>query len=102
MIYISQSLIKKMLSHGNVIDHCPAYIYWVMLLHKYEEEPTDNMKLGRLFEHKALLMPGRAPAILKDARTGNPSVKVDRILTQVEMFKEDCKNLEIAIDLRFC
>lgn len=100
-MFISQSLIKQMVSHGNVIDHCPAYLYFVHITKQIKQDATDPMMLGNLFEHKALNMPGRAPSIRKDARTKKPLVSTQRVLIQAEVFKQDAIDLEIFVEPEF-
>ena len=85
-----------MVDNGNVIDHCPARIYYVDITHQIKDE-TEPMMLGNLFEHKALSMPGRAPSVPRDMRTKKPKVATERLLMQAEIFKEDCKLRQIQV-----
>lgn len=95
-VFISSTLIKTMVDNGNVIDHCPAQIYYVNISKAYHFE-TEPMLLGNLFEHKALDMPGRAPSVPKDIRTGKHKIGTQRLLEQAEVFKNDCKENQIQV-----
>ena len=100
-VFISQSLIKKMVVNGNVIDHCPAYLYWVHVVKKYRDQETLPMMLGKLFEHKALGIPGRSPSVPRNQKTGKETEPHKRTLLQAEKFKYDAKELEIFISPEF-
>lgn len=95
-VFISSTLIKTMVDNGNVIDHCPAQIYYVNITKKFNRQ-TEPMLLGNLFEHKALDMPGRAPSVPKDARTGKHKLGTQRLLEQAEVFKNDCRENQIHV-----
>jgi hypothetical protein len=86
-----------MIDHGNVIDHCAAYLYWVMIEKKFMDEQTEAMKIGSMFEHKALDMPGRAPSVPRHATTGKPLIKTERALHQAEIFKSHVKQYQMQV-----
>jgi hypothetical protein len=86
-----------MIDHGNVIDHCAAYLYWVMIEKKFMDEQTEAMKIGSMFEHKALGMPGRAPSVPRHATTGKPLIKTERALHQAEIFKSHVKQYQMQV-----
>jgi hypothetical protein len=97
MITINQSLIKQFILSGNVIPHCPKFIYYVSITRQIEQEDRLCWQRGNFFEHKALGYPGRAPSLPRHKTTGKKTVVTQRIEAQAERFKQDAQFRQIEI-----
>jgi hypothetical protein len=98
-IVLSQSLMKKFIKRGNIIDFCPWKVFEESINKKYRE-PTEAMLKGLFFETKVLGGSAKGAAVhsLRKQKSGKKYIYQIRIESQVLEARKDIKRLGISVN----
>lgn len=99
-IYISQSLIKEFLYHGDLRDFCPHKVYHTMITGEQSKIVTLAMQKGNYFE-TGCLGAGTNGKIVDDLprkRNGDKTIDQERIERQVDVFDQVVKKQGMVIN----
>jgi hypothetical protein len=98
-IFLSGSIIKKMMFKGDKRYYCPRYIYRVQLMHQYEDSPSIYMLRGLYFESHILGSSAYDGPILELPRVkgGRKGIDQIRIDAQIHAFPKLAEKYGVEI-----